>query len=187
MQLLRKPLPCPLERGSSPARRLAQSIALGLSGKAGRPVRLQETTMALPATYSDLDLRGTFALSSPTRAIQTPIALPGDVHTALLAAGHIPDPYYGENEKTVMWVNETAWAVERSFTASATDIDGYLTLTLAEVDCIATILLNGEVVARTENSFIRNDIDVTGKVRAGENTLRIEFDIAPDVARARAD
>src|SRR5690606_20043005 len=49
------------------------------------------------------------------------------------------------------------------------------------------ILLNGEVVARTENSFIRNDIDVTGKVRAGENTLRIEFDIAPDVARARAD
>ncbi len=143
--------------------------------------------MALPATYSALDLRGTFALSSPTRAIQTPIALPGDVHTALLAAGHIPDPYYGENEKTVMWVNETAWAVERSFTASATDIDGYLTLTLAEVDCIATILLNGEVVARTENSFIRNDIDVTGKVRAGENTLRIEFDIAPDVARARAD
>ncbi len=143
--------------------------------------------MALTATYSALDLTGTFALSSPTADVQAPITLPGDVHTALLAANRIPDPYFGENEKTVMWVNETAWAVERSFTASAADIDGYLTLTLAEVDCIATILLNGEVVAKTQNSFIRNDIDVTGKVRAGDNTLRIEFDIAPDVAKARAD
>lgn len=143
--------------------------------------------MAMPATYSALDLNGTFALSSPTSDIKAPITLPGDVHTALLAADRIPDPYFGENEKTVMWVNETAWSVERSFTASAADIDGYLTLTLAEVDCIATILLNGEVVARTQNSFIRNDIDVSGKVRAGDNTLRIEFDIAPDVAKARAD
>lgn len=143
--------------------------------------------MTIPATYSALDLGGRFALSSPTYATKASITLPGDVHNALLAAGEIPDPYFGENEKTVMWVNETAWAVERSFTATPADIDGYLTLTLSEVDCIATILLNGEVVARTQNSFLRNDIDVTGRVRAGENTLRIEFDIAPDVAKARAD
>jgi beta-mannosidase len=143
--------------------------------------------MAVPATYSALDLQGTFALSSPTVDIKALIQLPGDVHSALLAADRIPDPYFGENEKQVMWVNETAWAVERSFTASTADIDGYLTLTLSEVDCIATILLNGDVVAQTENSFIRNDIDVTGKVRVGENTLRVEFDIAPDVAKARAD
>ena len=143
--------------------------------------------MAVAATYSALDLRGSFTLSSPTADIRVPITLPGDVHTALLAADRIPDPYFGENEKTVMWVNETAWSVERNFTATRADIDGYLTLTLAEVDCIATILLNGEVVAKTQNSFIRNDIDVTGKVREGDNTLRIEFDIAPDVAKARAD
>lgn len=143
--------------------------------------------MAIPATYSALDLSGTFALSSPASDAKAPITLPGDVHTALLAADLIPDPYFGENEKTVMWVNETAWSVERRFSASAADIDGYLTLTLAEVDCIATILLNGEVVAETQNSFIRNDIDVTGKVHEGDNTLRIEFDIAPDVAKARAD
>ncbi|MET3926153.1 glycoside hydrolase family 2 protein [Devosia sp. 2618] len=142
--------------------------------------------MSVPVTYSALDLCGAFSLSSPTLGIVAPINLPGDVHTALLAANHIPDPYFGENEKTVMWVNETAWSVERIFTASAAGIDGYLTLTLAEVDCIATILLNGEIVAKTQNSFVRNDIDVTGKVREGENTLRILFDIAPDVAKARA-
>ena len=141
----------------------------------------------MQASYSERDLAGVFALTSPISPIAAPITLPGDVHTALLAAGHIPDPYFGENEKRVLWVNETAWAVERRFTASAADIDGYLTLTLGEVDCIATILLNGEVVARTQNTFLRNDIDVTGKVREGENILRIEFDIAPEVARARAE
>ena len=143
--------------------------------------------MAIAAHNTALDLTGTFSLVAPARQISTGIKLPGDVHGALLDAGLIPDPYYGENEKLVMWINETAWGMERSFTASAADIDGYLTLTLAEVDCIATIFLNGEEIARTDNSFVRNDIDVTGKVHEGDNTLRIEFDIAPDVAKARAE
>ena len=143
--------------------------------------------MAVPTHNSALDLGGAFTLTADTRGIETTMNLPGDVHHALLAADLIPDPYFGENEKQVMWVNETVWSVERQFTATDADIDGYLTLTLAEVDCIATIFLNGEEIARTDNSFVRNDIDVTGKVHAGENTLRIDFDIAPDVAEARAD
>ena len=143
--------------------------------------------MAIVAHNSALDLGGRFTLTAPSRDIATTMTLPGDVHHALLADSLIPDPYFGENEKVVMWVNETAWSVERRFDAAASDIDGYLTLTLSEVDCIATIFLNGEEVARTDNSFVRNDIDVSGKVHAGENTLRIDFDIAPDVAKARAD
>lgn len=143
--------------------------------------------MAIAAHNSALDLGGQFTLTAPARDITTTMTLPGDVHHALLQANLIPDPYFGENEKVVMWVNETAWSVERCFAASAADIDGYLTLTLAEVDCIATIILNGEEIAQTDNSFVRHDIDVTGKVREGENVLRIDFAIAPDVAKARAD
>ncbi|MDV3251520.1 glycoside hydrolase family 2 protein [Devosia sp. BK] len=143
--------------------------------------------MTIPSFNTALNLHGKYALTANSRDIATTINLPGDVHGALLAADLIPDPYYGENEKVVMWVNETAWTVERRFEASAADISGYLTLTLSEVDCIATIFLNGEEIVRTDNSFVRHDIDVTGKVRAGENTLRIEFDIAPDVAKARSD
>ncbi|MDP1730853.1 MAG: glycoside hydrolase family 2 protein [Devosia sp.] len=137
--------------------------------------------------YSELSLAGEFQLSSPTYKTKARIALPGDVHTALLNAGEIPDPYFANNEQAVMWVNDTAWAVERRFKASAADIDGYLTLTLENVDCIATIFLNGEAIARTQNMFIRHDIDVTGKLKAGDNTLRIEFDITRRVAKARAE
>jgi beta-mannosidase len=109
------------------------------------------------------------------------------VHTALLDAKLIPDPYFGANEQAVMWVHNTPWTVERRFTATRDQIDGYLTLTLEGVDTIATILLNGEEIARTQNQFIRYDIDVTGKVKAGANTLKIEFAVTKDVAKARAD
>ena len=139
------------------------------------------------ASYSELDLSGAYALTSPLRKLELGISLPGDVHTALLEANEIPDPYFGNNEKAIMWVNETPWRVERRFAAGKADIDGYLTLTLEYVDCIATIRLNGEVIAETDNAFIRNDLDVTGKVHEGENTLRIDFAVAPDVAKARHD
>ncbi|HWA17864.1 MAG TPA: glycoside hydrolase family 2 protein [Devosia sp.] len=139
------------------------------------------------AHYSEIDLAGEFALTSPSRKIKTSINLPGDVHTALLAAGQIPDPYFGTNEQAVMWVHQTPWIMERRFTATRADVDGYLTLTLESVDCIATIFLNGEEIGHTQNQFIRYDIDVTGKVKTGANTLRLEFAVAQDVAKARAD
>ncbi len=143
---------------------------------------------ATGATYSELDLAGDWGLSSPLRKVKArTIALPGDVHTALLSAGDIPDPYFGANEQTVMWVHAVPWTMERRFIATQEDIGGYLTLTLENVDCIATVFLNGEEIGRTQNQFIRYDIDVTGKVRAGANTLRLEFAVTKDVAKARAD
>jgi beta-mannosidase len=139
------------------------------------------------STYSELSLAGQFQLTSPKVKVKAPITLPGDVHAALLAQDEIPDPYFADNETRVMWVHDTPWNMERKFTATPADIDGYLTLTLENVDTIATILLNGEVVAETQNQFIRYDIDVTGKVKAGTNTLRLEFAVTKDVAKARSD
>jgi len=138
-------------------------------------------------SYSELSLAGDFDLTSAERKLALKVALPGDVHSALLAAGKIPDPYFGENETAVMWVNETAWSMERHFTATKDDLDGYLTLTLENVDCIASIHLNGALIAETQNSFLRYDLDVTGKLRVGDNHLRLDFAVASEIAKARYD
>ena len=135
--------------------------------------------------YRELDLSGSWALTSPARGGSRPISLPGDVHTALLQSGEIPDPYFSSNEVEVMWVNKAPWSVERRFTAAPEQVAGYLTLTLENVDCIATITLNGQELARTQNQFLRYDFDVTGRIRDGDNTLRIDFEVARDVARQR--
>ena len=44
-----------------------------------------------------LDLSGPWSLADGGQD-PAPIAVPGDVHSALLAAGLIPDPYAGRNE-----------------------------------------------------------------------------------------
>jgi beta-mannosidase len=139
------------------------------------------------SAYSELDLGGEYTLTSPARNIPVSIALPGDVHGALLAAGAIPDPYFGDNEKAVMWVHTTPWVMERRFTAGHADTTDYLTLTLENVDCFATIFLNGEEIGCTQNQFVLYDFDVTGRVRDGQNTLRLEFAVAADIAKSLAD
>ena len=44
--------------------------------------------------------------------------VPGDVHTALLEAGVIPDPYRGRNEYAVRWVADRDWTLTRTFDAT---------------------------------------------------------------------
>lgn len=135
--------------------------------------------------FAQQSLAGVYRLTSPTSAIKADISLPGDVHSALIAADVIPDPYFGNNEQEVMWVSETPWAVTTRFYADDDMRGGFLTLTLSEVDCIATIKLNGEIIGETDNQFIRHDFDVTGKIRDGENELSILFAVARDTAKNR--
>src|SRR5438270_11600058 len=47
-----------------------------------------------------------------------PAAVPGVVHTDLLAAGLIADPYLGTNEKAQEWIGSTDWEYRTSFVAA---------------------------------------------------------------------
>mgnify|MGYP001072445743 CR=1 FL=1 len=42
-------------------------------------------------------------------------SVPGGVHTDLMALGHIPDPFVGDNERRVQWVAESDWEYRREF------------------------------------------------------------------------
>lgn len=144
--------------------------------------------VATARPYAELDLGGTYRLSSPAKKdLDLPITLPGDVHTALLASDSIPDPYFGANEQKVMWVNHTPWSVEGTFDVPEDMADGFLTLTLSEVDCVAAITLNGKSLAKVDNQFIRHDFDVSGRIKPGENQIRFDFAVARDVAKTRAE
>jgi len=62
-------------------------------------------------------LAGAWRLRAADETATIPVQVPGDVHSALLAAGRIPDPYYGANEKAVQWVGRKDWVYEREFDA----------------------------------------------------------------------
>ena len=121
---------------------------------------------------------------SSARGIAFPI--PGDVHSVLLAAGQLPDPYYRDNELAVDWVNQCSWIIERSFEVTAEVLKLHTTLVLESVDCIAAVFVNDQPVGQCQNQFLRYAFPVDAALHAGSNTIRIVFAIARNVADERA-
>ena len=108
-----------------------------------------------------------------------PAEVPGCVHTDLLAAGQIPDPFYGDNELQVMWVGEVDWLYRREFEVPETLLDHEEVLLRCEgLDTLATIWLNGREIGHTDNMFRTWEFDVRECLHAGGNEIEILFDSA---------
>jgi len=63
-------------------------------------------------------LNGQWLLSKKGNSEKIVANVPGTVHTALLAAENIADPFYRDNEKDLMWIGETDWEYRRQFTVT---------------------------------------------------------------------
>jgi len=117
----------------------------------------------------------------------TRVDVPGDVHTALVAAGRIEDPFYDRNEDACAWMEEREWWYRLSFAGpEAPAAEERLRLVLHGADTYATVFLNGHELGRHENMFREVAFDVTGQVRPGaENLLAVRFDPPLQHAGAR--
>ena len=114
--------------------------------------------------------------SAPEGLIGRPIAatVPGEVHTDLLAAGEIPDPFDGDNESKLAWIGRTSWRYRTEFTWAA-DGNTRQELVAEGLDTVATVTLNGREFGRTANQHRSFRFDVTEALIAGDNELVIEF------------
>ncbi|WP_442933246.1 glycoside hydrolase family 2 protein [Micromonospora psammae] len=115
-----------------------------------------------------------------------PATVPGCVHTDLLAAGLIPDPFVDDNETALAWIGRTDWSYETTFAHEPGDEDR-VDLVCAGLDTVATITVNGTEVGRTENMHRGYRFDVRSLLRPGANTLAVRFDSAYRYAQARRD
>ncbi|MEV4197899.1 glycoside hydrolase family 2 protein [Micromonospora globbae] len=115
-----------------------------------------------------------------------PATVPGCVHTDLLAAGLIPDPYLDDNERSLTWIGRTDWIYTTTFDHLPED-DDRVDLVCAGLDTIATVSLNGVEVGRTENMHRSYRFDVGALLRAGANTLTVRFDSVYRYAEAHRD
>lgn len=113
-----------------------------------------------------------------------PATVPGVVHTDLLDAGLIPDPYVDDNESALAWIGYCDWGYETTFT-HVPDGEERHDLVADGLDTIATVLLNGVEVARTRNQHRSYRWRVDHLLCEGENTLRVEFASPVHYARER--
>ncbi|MFI5690876.1 glycoside hydrolase family 2 protein [Kribbella sp. NPDC051586] len=101
--------------------------------------------------------------------------VPGEVHTDLLAAGEIPDPFDGDNESKLHWIGRTSWSYRTTFSWVA-DGNDRQELVAAGLDTVATVTLNGQELGRTANQHRSYRFDITGVLVAGDNELVIDFE-----------
>ncbi|HIF9238796.1 TPA: beta-mannosidase [Photobacterium damselae] len=134
-------------------------------------------------------LDGQWQLTSPQHShIAIPCTLPGDVHSALLAAELIVDPYFAENESLVQWVGESDWLLTREFEVSQEMLDHHaIDLTLSFVDTVADIQINQHSVLHCSNQFQTYHQEVKSTLKLGINHISILLKRSDIEAKVRAE
>ncbi|MFV0360133.1 beta-mannosidase [Tropicimonas sp.] len=127
--------------------------------------------MTHSAHAGEIDLAGRWSATDAYRKYTFDMTLPGDVVTALHAAGKIPEPYWGRNEYGLRWICERDWILTREIDLERTD----LVLVAGEIDTVATIRINDMVVLETQNAFRTYRADISGAAVVGRNRIEIRL------------
>jgi beta-mannosidase len=110
-----------------------------------------------------------------------PASVPGSVHWDLHQAGHLPDPYWHLNAQACEWVNERDWLYRTTFVPDNQWRGRRIRLVCEGIDYSAKIRLNGEPLGQHEGMFTPAVLDITDRIRWGEdNTLLIGVGATPD-------
>ncbi|MHA6298872.1 glycoside hydrolase family 2 protein [Devosia sp. CAU 1758] len=136
---------------------------------------MQRQTRTIHSGWTLTCLGGSGARPGLPEAI--PATVPGTVHTDLLAAGLIPDPYLDLNEITVDWVGRCDWRYETQFDWRDEGAE-QVELVFAGLDTFATIALNGVEIGRTANMNRTYRFAIRDHLRVGENHLVVALESA---------
>jgi beta-mannosidase len=100
--------------------------------------------------------------------------VPGDIYSALIQAGELPDPYFGENELKAQWPGREDWRIEHRFWVPDQFLKlGTMRLLAEVVDTIGEVYLNGILVGKSNNMFRRFEADPKPYLHSGENTIAV--------------
>ncbi|HEX2860380.1 MAG TPA: glycoside hydrolase family 2 protein, partial [Lacunisphaera sp.] len=93
--------------------------------------------------------------------------------------------FWGTNELELQWIEERDWEYRATFRVPDALLAAEKVELVAEgLDTVATVRLNGRVVARTENMFTGFRWDVKPLLRAGTNEIVIRFGSAMKYIRS---
>ncbi len=133
-----------------------------------------------------MDLGGAWQVAEAGSREFLPATVPGCIHTDLLAAKKIPDPFWRDNEARAQWISDKAWVYRREFFAAPALLARERVLLRCEgLDTLATLTLNGTELGRTDNMFRTWEFDVKKLLKSGRNAIEIKFDPVLPFIRAK--
>lgn len=124
-----------------------------------------------------LSLNGKWQLSQSDKTEFIKAEVPGCVHTDLINAGEIEDPFYRNNEEKVMWIGESDWDYSKKFNVDEEFLKNKRIYLSAEgLDTLSDIYINDRKIASTNNMYRRWEFEIKEHLKAGENEIKIHFD-----------
>ena len=98
--------------------------------------------------------------------------VPGSMYSFLLENKLIDDPFFRDNEYDALKYSLEEFSFERTFEY---DEEGAAALLRFEgLDTFCDVYLNGKHIAATDNMHVTYEFDVTGEIKKGENTVRVD-------------
>lgn len=134
---------------------------------------LAVVTSAAAIQAEELELSGVWHFECRDNpSVCGPVEVPGDIQSALLKLGRMPDPFWGRNEVKVQDWGRKEWVVSRTFDVGDAILSKKaIVLRLDNVDTFATISINGHVLGKTDNRFRRWEFDVKPYLKKGANKI----------------
>ncbi len=146
---------------------------------AGMLCLLSSVTSAAPlqAQWSFRLLPGDAQLQAhPGMDTWRPAQVPGSVHTDLMAAGVIGDPYVGAAEAGLQWIGLGNWEYRARFDVDAATLNKrHSALRFDGLDTFAQVSLNGVPLLQADNAHRTWSARTDGQLRAKGNELLIVF------------
>ena len=152
--------------------------------------------LSASGTSGTLDLNGTWMMKGFTRGIGIakqvylpghgpegciPFQVPGTVRSALLAAGEIPDPYFGYDNEKSLWVEHQEWWFFKTFRADSAYLGRWIDIVFEGASFQGEVWLNGRSVGELEGMLNPRAFDVTGMLNFGrDNLLAVRLEATPD-------
>lgn len=115
-----------------------------------------------------------------------PAQVPGSNFTDLWRAGVIEDPYVGDAENRLQWIEQEDWEYRCRFDASADELSrDSVELVFEGLDTLCAVSLNGTPILTADNMFRSWRCDVKSLLRAEGNELALRFASPVTYARDR--
>ncbi|MFI5172948.1 MAG: glycosyl hydrolase 2 galactose-binding domain-containing protein, partial [Chitinophagales bacterium] len=122
----------------------------------------------------DLNQNWTFRKSGDSGWL--PASVPGCVHTDLLNNKIINNPFYGDNEASVQWIEKEDWEYQTFFNVERKLLkEQHIQLLFEGLDTYADVYLNDSLILQANNMFREWKVDVKPFLHKGKNRLYIKF------------
>jgi len=123
-----------------------------------------------------ISLTGNDWLISNGQTLQATGTVPGTVHTILLSAKMIDDPYWSFGDTTMRYLVYESWTFTKNFSLQADFLNStQFTLHLDQIDTISNVTLNQCFLGNTSSMFIAYTFNITSICLRNDNILRVDF------------